>query len=224
MIVYAILNLLNGKRYVGLTKRSLRSRRDRHFDKFRNGTHPNAHLQSAWQEHGNYFVWVVLDTAQSIHELRLKEMFWIQQYCSHLPEFGYNKTMGGDGARHTAEGRAKLSARFKGKTNWWKGRKRSEATKKRMSQAQAGRTVNASTRKSLSDATALLWQTSAFRTRLEGCYPAFYNEVTGESIPAGFGLSAMCRERGLQQAHMSSVVTGKRKHHKGWVVQSEVPK
>ena len=47
-------------------------------------------------------------------------------------------------------------------------------------------------------------------------YPAFIHEETGEVIPAGTNLSALCRERGL--GDMGVVVRGKQRSHKGWML------
>lgn len=47
-------------------------------------------------------------------------------------------------------------------------------------------------------------------------YPAFRHEVTGETIPAGENLKAICDKLGLRHTCMWRVVHGERKTHKGW--------
>jgi hypothetical protein len=49
-------------------------------------------------------------------------------------------------------------------------------------------------------------------------YPAFINEQTGQRIPSGKNLAKLCRLMGLTGSTMSSVVLGKIRSHKGWVL------
>lgn len=49
-------------------------------------------------------------------------------------------------------------------------------------------------------------------------YPSFINKKSGEVIPAGIGLSQMCRSKGLHYASMHKVARGKSKCHRGWIV------
>lgn len=220
MIVYSALNTETGKRYIGLTTKALRVRRDRHLEPLRNNRHINKHFQQAYNANPDAFLWVILDSANTLDQLRRKEMFWIQHYCSHLPEYGYNKTRGGDGARLTEEGKQKLRDRFTGKSNWWKGRKRSEANRQRISQAQRGKKLAPERVASMRQEASERWKNPQYREKNSGHYPAFVHRETGEFIPAGIGLSQVCRERELSQRHMWSVQHGKRKSHKGWTLGS----
>ena len=52
-------------------------------------------------------------------------------------------------------------------------------------------------------------------------YPAFINEYTGEFIPAGINLSAMCREREVVSACMRDVSKGRQRQHRGWVLAGD---
>jgi hypothetical protein len=47
-------------------------------------------------------------------------------------------------------------------------------------------------------------------------YPAFRHRVTGEVIPAGVNLCAMCEVRDLHRGGMHQVMTGKCRTYKGW--------
>lgn len=49
--VYQITNTANGNRYIG-SSTDIRRRRNRHFAMLRKNTHPNAHLQAAWNKYG----------------------------------------------------------------------------------------------------------------------------------------------------------------------------
>jgi len=52
-------------------------------------------------------------------------------------------------------------------------------------------------------------------------YPAFIHRDTGEIIPAGHNLKALCRERGLDPSHLGSVKNGSSGQHKGWILLEE---
>lgn len=152
-IIYSALNTSTGKRYIGQTTEGLLQRRARHW---KNPT--NEHLRRSLTKYGtDKFLWIILDTAYSAKELNLKEAFWIEHYGSHLPEYGYNKTMGGSSPIPTAETRQKLSTAGKGRKAWSAGRTGvfSAATLKRKSQSMMGknkgRIYSAEHRKKLSD-------------------------------------------------------------------------
>lgn len=49
-------------------------------------------------------------------------------------------------------------------------------------------------------------------------YPAYRHRETGEIIPAGRNLQAMCKKHNLDGAKMRWVAQGKRNHHRGWVL------
>ncbi len=80
-----------------------------------------------------------------------------------------------------------------------------EARRKMRLAAQSRPPVSEETRSCLSES-------------LAGSYPAFVHQETGEIIPAGMNLRALCRERGLARRCMWGVKTGKRPHHNGWVL------
>lgn len=47
-------------------------------------------------------------------------------------------------------------------------------------------------------------------------YPSLENIHTGEVVPAGFNLTAFCREHELDVSSMAKVLKGRYAHHKGW--------
>ncbi len=126
MIVYQILNKVNGHRYIGITKRSLSVRRYEHFKHARRGN--PFKICMAIRKHGeSEFEFSILETCESYMELNEAEKKWISLL---KPE--YNSTKGGDGIlgmHMTEESRAKMRASKLSKpTRFWLGKKRSHET------------------------------------------------------------------------------------------------
>jgi len=97
------------------------------------------------------------------------------------------------GKHHTQETRNRISVALKGRTPWNKGGHHTQETKDKLSQIGKGNEYGAQ------------------------AFPSFYNENTGECIPAGYNLSRMCRERELSRPVMNLIKTGVTKQSQdGW--------
>ena len=107
--IYKIINRINNKVYIGKSVDILNKRWRSHKNSLNNGTHINTHLQNAWNKYGseNFDFLVILECSED--ELDKYETYYIAVYKSYLPEFGYNKTYGGDGGVPTDETRRKMS-------------------------------------------------------------------------------------------------------------------
>lgn len=126
--VYAITNLVNGKRYIGSTK-NLQRRRGGHIRALMAGRHINKHLQSAWDKYGKEaFKFCILCKVNSTDELLDAEQAWLDGF---KPEYNKAKnaarpTLGMPGSmkgkHHSLETRSKIS---KGNT----GKKRTDEMK-----------------------------------------------------------------------------------------------
>lgn len=108
--IYEIVNLVNGKRYVG-SALNFRQRWHGHRHRLRNDKHHSAHLQSAWRKYGEEaFTFRILERCER-EVLLAREQFHIDQGCD------YNKspTAGSPlGVKHTDETRERMSRSRRG--------------------------------------------------------------------------------------------------------------
>ena len=116
--IYKIENRENGKLYIGQAK-DIRDRWRHHVAALRNEYHSNKHLQYSWNKYGKEsFIFSIIEIC-SIEELNDKEIFWIKECKSADSRYGYNIALGGESPT--------------------KGRKHSEETKRKISQARIGK-------------------------------------------------------------------------------------
>ena len=96
MVVYAIENKVNGKKYIGATTKSFKER-------YPGGirAHHNLHMRRSVKKYGhsNFKVTLLAKNLESIEELQRKEMKCIQEFDTCNKEKGYNKSLGGLGVR-----------------------------------------------------------------------------------------------------------------------------
>jgi group I intron endonuclease len=107
MIIYKIENKINGKIYIGQTKRNLSKRISEHIGKDKMSIIGKALIKYGLQS----FIVSIIDYAKNGETLSEKEKYWIKFYNSIAPD-GYNLTEGGEGTkghRHSPETRQKLS-------------------------------------------------------------------------------------------------------------------
>lgn len=137
--IYCIENTANGKKYIGQAV-DIKSRWRTHKCELRLGKHVNKHLQRAWKKYGeSSFKFSVIEIAP-VEKLDSLEIAWIKNLNTFKD--GYNLTPGGGGQTGrflTDEQKKHLSEINMGDKNPNYGLKRSEETRKRMSEAMAGR-------------------------------------------------------------------------------------
>lgn len=118
--VYRIINLITGKSYIGGAYSSLEDRKVWHWRALRAGYHFNSYLQQSWNKHGeSNFRFEIVETCSKL-KVETAEQKWLDLYGAGDKKRTYN-----------------LSP-FAGKPPSALGLKRSEATKKRMSEALKG--------------------------------------------------------------------------------------
>lgn len=110
--IYAIINTVNGKRYVGSTN-NITKRFSSHKKSLERGKHHSIYLQRSYNFYGkNNFSFVILEECDSEHALE-KE----QQYLDIKAEYNMAKTSVAimAGRHHTDEARRKIGDASRGK-------------------------------------------------------------------------------------------------------------
>lgn len=174
--IYLIKNLINSKKYVGITKFTLEERFIQHSRR-------GFLLTKAIKKYGKdkFSIELIEETGSSEEAYKL-EQHYVKFHNSKAP-YGYNLTDGGDGLygviiseedrkrrskvmkrlhkekrtgmhekKHTEETKQKMSAASKGKEKpWLVGTKRSEETKEKIRQANMRRVVSEETKRKISE-------------------------------------------------------------------------
>lgn len=132
--IYKIINKLDGKIYVGQSRNVHRRMNDVHKE--------CRYLIYAIEKHGkeNFESSIVEYCDKS--ELNDKEKYWIKELHSHVSENGYNISWGGlnsmEGRKHTEESKKKISDAVKGENHPLFGKHHSEESKRKNSESQLG--------------------------------------------------------------------------------------
>lgn len=98
MVVYAITNKINGKKYIGITTNSFAERYPHGIR-----AHHNPHLRNSVKKYGqeNFEVMLLEKKVENMETLCKLEMKYIEKYDTCNADKGYNKSLGGLGVRQT---------------------------------------------------------------------------------------------------------------------------
>lgn len=135
--IYAIVNRVNGKRYVGSAKR-LRYRFAEHVRLLEKGVHHSPTLQRSWKKYGRgAFEYVILERVMDLAQLLKREQHWIDVFgCIGKSGYNVSPTAGSPlGVKHTEQSRQNMSRAAMGK-------KHSEEHKAKIAQASKGRKIS----------------------------------------------------------------------------------
>ena len=142
LLVYIVVNQINGKFYVGQTSKTLDKRWAYHLKSARLGS--SAPIHSAIRKYGeqNFSVYRISD-AVSPEQLDALEKYFIEKYQSLVPH-GYNRSLGGLGfhARHSVAARQKMRDSHLGVPtgrSFWKGKNLTTTAIEKMSAVRKGR-------------------------------------------------------------------------------------
>ena len=146
-LVYLHINRINNKMYVGITSRTPENRWGKNGCNY--STSPK--FYAAINKYGwNNFEHEILETGLSKEEACLREQYYIQKF-NFLSPNGYNLTSGGEMTEMSDEARKKLSKSMMGNKNGL-GHKCSEEKKKKISDAQKGKTFTKEHKRHISEA------------------------------------------------------------------------
>lgn len=139
--IYAITNLVDGKRYIGSTT-DFKRRATAHASLLGRGKHHSLHLQRAWNKYGkNSFVFGILSKISLDSDLVQSEQAWLDSY---LPEYNILPTANSFlGFRHSEETKGKISRSTTGI-------KKSPESVKKSVESRKGIKISESTRKKMS--------------------------------------------------------------------------
>ena len=166
-IIYMVRNKINDKKYIGQTINSFKERYRGNLEKYTE----NEHLRNSIKKYGieNFEIIEVFDIAHDKCELDELEKYYINYYKTYEEEYGYNKTLGGEGGipnEQARESMRKAKQRYKednesqgtaywqnpefielmssvtsGEKNGMYGKKHTEETKRKISENKKGKLV-----------------------------------------------------------------------------------
>lgn len=158
-LIYAIINIIDDKIYVGQAVDKDKRWRD-HRIMLNANKHKNHYLQSAYNKHGkDAFIYVVLEKVDWLHLLTAREQYWMDTFDSSDRQLGYNlnpTAASASGFRHTEETKLKWSEQRKGQkrspefslviSKSWETRTVSDEARANMSKAHIGHKHSAETK------------------------------------------------------------------------------
>src|SRR6266567_5368436 len=117
IVVYKILNLINGKFYIGSSVNHFKRWED-HKTLLKYNKHRNVHLQRAWNKHGgNNFKFEIIEEC-NLNNILEREQYWILETNCCDDKIGYNLsiivTASQLGLKRTEEQKLRISEAHKG--------------------------------------------------------------------------------------------------------------
>lgn len=130
--LYKIINIINGKIYIGQSVNPL-GRWRRHKSDAKIGKNKK-HFANAIRKYGAHnFIFEVIAQARSLEDIDQSEIDCIKQYKSSDKNYGYNVALGGNGKRIISEETKKKLSKIN------TGKKESEETRDRKSKSMFGK-------------------------------------------------------------------------------------
>jgi len=134
--IYKIINIINNKIYIG-NAINLYKRMHNHIHQLKNSIHHSRHLQRSWDKYGeNFFKFYIIEYVEDKNNLIEREQYWMDYYKSYDINLGYNictKANSNIGKKLTEETKRKISEAQKGHTRL------SEESKRKISEKNKGK-------------------------------------------------------------------------------------
>lgn len=216
-IIYIITNKVNGKLYIGQTIQSLNKRWRKHKHDYKRLNYP---LYRAMRKYGSEnFQIEILTECINQEELDAQERDYTDFYGAWFHQKGYVLKAG--------NGQGALSEEMKkqiAKTNT--GKKASEETKKKMSDARKGEKNHFYGKKHTEEIKQKLSEIQFGKKQSEGtvkkrieAWAREYDMISPEGIAVHIrNMNSFCRENNLDCSSMFKVLNRKAKQHKGWSI------
>lgn len=143
--IYAITNLVNGKKYIGYTKRPPEQRWMEHLSVCARKDEKKMYsIHHAIVKYGvdNFRFDVLFCSLDADYTLNEAEQYFISEYKTLAKEFGYNLTSGGDCPVLSEETVKKMSEIRRGNKNHFYGKKHTQETKEKISKKAKERNIS----------------------------------------------------------------------------------
>ena len=231
--IYRITNLPTGRFYIGSAV-NVERRWKRHIYDFKAQRHHNSKLQRAWNKYGEHaFAFELLEEVSDASMLLERE----QHYMDALKPFYNINPKAGSNLGHKMPDSMKQKMATLRKAEWEsmtpeqrkekverilngaRPKRHTEETRQKMSEAHKRKPMTAKQLANLERRNT----PEAIAKRALSCSKTYIVTFPDGTETTVTNLKQFCRENDLSQAHMSSVATGKRKHHKGYKARETDP-
>lgn len=194
--IYAIINKINGKCYVGSTSVSLKSRFKSHRSMLRNNKHHSPSLQRAWNKSGeDCFAFMALEQVEDEGLVLIREQHWIKEFNAAHPKLGYNVCPVA-GTRSGTKQPEEMKERYRLERT---GVKKSAEHCRNISEGQRGKVLTDEHRRKISEAAKKQWSNPENRAaqseRKKGKPSAFKGKKHSEESILSFKAAAMTEKR-----------------------------
>lgn len=202
-IIYMYTNIVNGKQYIGQTKKSIEQRAGSKLSGYTTGSNTGSKFSRAIRKYGyDKFVCSIIHTDIPDELLNDYEMLYIELYSTF--ELGYNSTTGGNaptvfskerndaiskalkGLPKSKETKKKISAANKGKLLGTKhplfGKHRSAEVKSKLSEANKGKEISGDTKKKMSESRKGIVFSEEHRKKLSDANKGENNPMFGKHL------------------------------------------
>lgn len=219
--IYALLNLTNGKVYIGQSL-NIHDRGRAHWC-FLEGGNGSRHLQKSWNKNRGKIVIGVVELC-SPEEMSSREERWIESTKSWVREFGYNldKAARGSGRRspETLERMSQIQT----------GRKHSLETRRKISEANKGQVISEEQRRITSERMKGSKGSDEKKLKCSIASRGYWDNASEESLQErnlkvsqalkGIKRGAPSQER---KDHQSKMIQGRRWYNNGAIVKRFYP-